>query len=70
MSDRERPFVTGPNGMPILPAPNRMALRPAAFRRACPPGCYITCERPWVLPTAEARRWRLRLRSPLLSDGS
>jgi hypothetical protein len=31
------------------------------------PSCYMMCERPWVLPTADACRWLLLLLSPLLS---
>jgi hypothetical protein len=40
--------------------------RPSAFQAGHMPSRYATCEGPWVLPAADARRWLL----PLLSVGA
>ena len=43
------------------------ACRPSVFQAWHIPSCYMTCERPWVLATADACRRLLLLLSPLLS---
>jgi hypothetical protein len=43
------------------------ACRPSVFQAWHIPSCYMTCERPGVLATADACRRLLLLLSPLLS---
>ena len=43
--------------------------RPSVFQTGYIPSCYMTYERLWVLPTADACRWLLLLPSPLRRTG-